>query len=84
MDAFRYECGVRVPEDIAMVGFDDIPMASWPSYQLTTVQQPLARMVEATVQFLKETLEQPATEPQSHIIPGTLIARASTRGAPPR
>lgn len=80
IDAFRHECGLRVPDDIAVVGFDDIPMASWPSYRLTTVQQPLARMVEATVQFLAATLEHPARQPQTHIIPGTLIERASAIG----
>ena len=81
MDAFRHECGMRVPEDIAVVGFDDIPMANWPSYRLTTVQQPLARMVEATVQCLKDALAGPPPAPTTHLIPGTFIERASTRGA---
>ncbi len=80
MDAFRYERGLRVPDDVAIVGFDDIPMASWPSYQLTTVQQPLEQMVAATVSFLGETLVGPPRDPCMHIIPGTLIERASTRG----
>jgi DNA-binding LacI/PurR family transcriptional regulator len=84
MDAFRHECGMRVPEDVAVVGFDDIPMASWPSYRLTTVQQPLARMVEATVQFLADALEQSVGEPRLHILPGTLIERTSTIGSGPR
>lgn len=80
MDAFRHEHGMRVPDDIAIVGFDDIPMASWPSYRLTTVQQPVARMVETTVQFLLEALEEPAVQPGTHLIAGTLMERASTRG----
>lgn len=80
MDAFRHECGMRVPEDISIVGFDDIPMANWPSYRLTTVQQPLARMVEATVQCLRLALSGRTAEPTTHLIPGTLIERASTRG----
>ena len=80
MDAFRHACGLRVPQDIAVVGFDDIPMASWPSYRLTTVQQPLERMVAAAVTFLAETLVGPAREPCTHIIPGTLIERESTLG----
>jgi DNA-binding LacI/PurR family transcriptional regulator len=78
MDALRHVCGLRVPEDVAVVGFDDIPMASWPSYQLTTVQQPLGRMVEATVRFLTDTIERQVAEPRMHIIQGALIERAST------
>ena len=83
MDAFRHELGMRVPEDVSVVGFDDIPMAGWPSYQLTTVQQPVARMVEATVQFLLDHLEHPAAMPETHIIPGRLIERASARAGAP-
>lgn len=79
MDALRHVCGLRVPEDVAVVGFDDIPMANWPSYQLTTVQQPLGRMVEATVGFLTERLERDTVEARVHVFPGTLIERASTR-----
>ncbi len=78
MDALRHVCGLRVPEDVAVVGFDDIPMSNWPSYQLTTVQQPLGRMVDATVRFLTESLERKAVEPRIHMFPGTLIERAST------
>lgn len=84
MDAFRHECGLRVPDDIAVVGFDDIPMASWPSYRLTTVQQPLEQMVATTVRFLAKALEGPAYAPCAHAIPGRLIERASTIGGGPR
>jgi len=81
MDAFRHDCGMRVPDDIAVVGFDDIPMAGWPSYRLTSVQQPLTHMVDVAVQFLTTALEHPATRPAKHLIPGTLIERASSRRA---
>ncbi len=80
MDAFRHECGLRVPDDIAVVGFDDIPMASWPSYRLTTVQQPLERMIAAAVQSVANALDGTDTAPRTHSIPGTLIERASTIG----
>jgi DNA-binding LacI/PurR family transcriptional regulator len=38
--------GLRVPEDISVVGFDDVPGASWPAYNLTTVRQPIEAMVD--------------------------------------
>jgi LacI family transcriptional regulator len=46
------ECGLRVPEDIAIVGFDDIPFASFPEVQLTTIRQPTYDMGRMAVDIL--------------------------------
>lgn len=51
LDAAR-RSGVRVPDDVAVVGFDDIPMASWESYRLTTVRQPVRRMLQQAVDMI--------------------------------
>ncbi len=83
MDALRQELGLRVPADVSVIGFDDIPMAAWPSYQLTTVQQPVALMVERTVQFIAACLRDGVTALQTHVLPGPLIERGSTRAAGP-
>ena len=50
LDVARSDLGFRVPEDVSIVGFDDIQMACWPKYDLTTVQQPVDRMVDATIE----------------------------------
>jgi len=49
--------GIRVPEDIAVVGFDGVGAASWENYNLTTIVQPVSRMVDAAVQMLIERME---------------------------
>lgn len=52
MDALRHRFGLRIPEDILVGGFDDIPEAArWP-YRLTTVRQPIDLMVDATLAML--------------------------------
>ena len=51
LDAARIK-GVSVPEDIAVIGFDDIPMAAWEAYRLTTMRQPLRRMLRQAVDIL--------------------------------
>ncbi|MFD2649723.1 substrate-binding domain-containing protein [Devosia albogilva] len=52
MDTARLEFGLRIPEDLCVVGFDDIEQAGWQSYQLTTFAQPLDIMADAVVELL--------------------------------
>ncbi|MFC6642726.1 substrate-binding domain-containing protein [Sulfitobacter profundi] len=53
LDAARMN-GVSVPADIAVIGFDDIPMAAWESYRLTTMRQPLRRMLDQAVDIIMD------------------------------
>lgn len=80
IDALRGELGLRVPEDVSVVGFDDVPQAAWPAYRLTTVRQPVAPMVEATAALLRAQLDaQGARRPEDVVVPGELVVRASAR-----
>ena len=49
--------GVRVPEDVSVVGFDDLPMAGWEAFQLTTVHQPMEDMAKTAVRLLVDRIE---------------------------
>lgn len=69
---------VCVPEDLAVIGFDDIPMASWPSYGLTTVRQPLRQMVADTLELIDAQLSDPEVCGTIRIAPVRLIERDST------
>lgn len=76
------EAGVRVPDDLSVVGFDDIEFARWYGPPLTTVRQPLAEM-GATAAELVLTLASGQKPAQNRIeLATTLVVRAST--APPR
>ena len=78
MDVLRFELGLSVPGDVSVVGYDDVPIAAWPAYDLTTIRQPVNRMVEATVDALISCIEG-ATDPHRVLIPGTLMMRGSAR-----
>jgi DNA-binding LacI/PurR family transcriptional regulator len=78
MDVLRSELGLSIPHDVAVVGYDDVPIAAWPAYDLTTVRQPVNRMVEATVDALLSRIEGD-TAPRKIRVPGPLILRGSTR-----
>ena len=77
IDACRYELGLRVPEDIAVAGFDDIPEAERPSYSLTTVRQPTTHMARQAIQLLVQRIAHPSRSAQHTAIRGELVSRAS-------
>ena len=52
MDALRHALGLRVPDDIAVTGFDDVPLAANRVYDLTTYRQPMTAMAEALVEVV--------------------------------
>ncbi|WP_299986208.1 LacI family DNA-binding transcriptional regulator [uncultured Ruegeria sp.] len=79
MDTLRFELGLKVPEDVSVVGFDDVPAAGWPAYNLTTVRQPANRMVADTVEILLDQIENNSNEPRRIAIDGPLILRGSAR-----
>ena len=78
MDTLRFELGFRIPEDVSVVGYDDVPAASWPSFNLTTVQQPVDTMVQKTVDILLKKIEHEEIKPQKITVDGPLIIRGST------
>ena len=79
MDVLRHRLGLRVPEDVSVVGFDDVQLAAWPSFDLTTVRQPSGRMVEATVTALMNKIERQDAAPQQVQVDAKLIVRGSAR-----
>ena len=79
MDVLRVELGIRVPEDVSVVGYDDVPPAAWPTYNLTTVRQPANRMVSETVRTLLNQIEDSSAKPHRIAFDGRLIVRGSAR-----
>ena len=79
IDACRFELGLRVPDDVAVTGFDDIPQAGWPSYRLTTIRQPVRRMAKATVRMLMELIDGSALGGERRMLPPELRIRATSR-----
>ncbi|MEM8853549.1 MAG: substrate-binding domain-containing protein [Pseudomonadota bacterium] len=67
--------GLRAPDDLAIVGFDDIPMAAWQSYRLTTVRQRMRQMIADALDLIEQAIEDPAIEGAIRMAPGKLIVR---------
>ena len=71
------EAGKRVPDDIAMVGFDDMPQAATADPPLTTIRQPIQRTGALAVEILIDILENGAEPARRVILPTELVIRAS-------
>ncbi|WP_245653808.1 LacI family DNA-binding transcriptional regulator [Novosphingobium rosa] len=74
----RHEFGLDVGREISIAGYDDVPMASWPSFGLTSYSQPATRMVDETVRLI-HALRTRAESHEEVQCPGTLMVRGSTR-----
>ncbi|WP_246278248.1 LacI family DNA-binding transcriptional regulator [Phytohabitans rumicis] len=76
------EAGRRVPEDVSVVGFDDIPLAAYVTPPLTTVRQPFDAVAQEGLKLLVQAIEKPDADPPPAVDPPVeLIVRTST--APP-
>lgn len=80
MDAVRSR-NLKIPGDLSVIGFDDVPMAATSVPKLTTVRQPLAEMGYKAAQMLLGMIQKPEETQSSIVLPTELVVREST--APP-
>lgn len=77
LDALRVDLGVRVPHEVAVVGFDDVPAASWGGYALSTVRQPVEQLAAETLAAVTAARSDPL--PRVVTVPVTFVPRSTTR-----
>ena len=83
MQAAR-ELGMRIPQDLSVVGFDDVPLASETNPGLTTIRQPIAQQGQKAAEFLLSRIEKPTDvqEPRKVMLDCELVVRGSTAALP--
>lgn len=84
MDTLRFELGLQIPQDVSVIGYDDVPTAAWPAYNLTTVRQPANQMVNETVEILLSKIEDPNVPARKVALDSPLIVRGSVRQLKPK
>ncbi len=81
------EAGLRVPEDLALAGFDDIPIARYVAPALTTIRVPIAALGASALEALVKVLETPQARPaeaaRTEVMPVELVVRRSCGAGPP-
>ena len=79
IDEARGGQGLKIPEELSIVGFDGIHAAFWSGYELTTIRQPVNQMAKAAVNILMERIENADAPPEKRVLSGSLIIGSSTR-----
>lgn len=77
MDAARCELKLRIPEDLSVVGYDDIEMSCWKSYDLSTVHQPIDELIEKTVNIVEQLLANEEKKTYIEMVNPVLVKRSS-------
>ncbi len=73
-----HEAGLSIPQDVAVVGFDDVEMASYTYPALTIIRQPMREMGEAVARLLLDHVRGSPQAAPSCVIPTSLVVRGST------
>ncbi|MBC8099945.1 MAG: LacI family DNA-binding transcriptional regulator [Armatimonadetes bacterium] len=76
------ELNLKIPDDLSVIGYDDLPISAYTMPPLTTIAQPLVEMGETAVELLLQQIENPHLAPEKAVLPTSLVIRKST--APPR
>ncbi len=73
------DAGLRVPEDIGVIGLNDMAMARWQNINLTTIRQPIAEIIEASIELVVGTIGRPDRHPETRLFPCRVIERGTLR-----
>ena len=79
MQTARAEFGLEVGRDVSIVGFDDVGLAAWPAFDLTTFSQPVRPMARRVVEVTLGRIEGGDDDPVHDTVPGELVVRMSAR-----
>ena len=71
--------GLSVPDDIGLIGLNDMEMAGWENIALTTIHQPIAKIVGSAIELILATLEQPDRPPEARLFPCHVVERNTLR-----
>jgi DNA-binding LacI/PurR family transcriptional regulator len=76
------DAGLKVPGDVGILGLNDMEMARWPSIDLTTVRQPIADIIAASIDLVVASLQHPEQPPEARLFACSIVERGTLRPLP--
>ncbi len=77
LDALRSKHGVRIPDELSLIGYDDIPQSAWAFADLTTIKQSVEEFAKVTVDMLKARINDPEANPKNQIVDVSVVLRGT-------
>ena len=71
------DAGLSAPDDIGIIGLNDMEMAGWQNINLTTVHQPVRQIVESSIDLMVAMLDDPDRYPEARIFPCSVVERGT-------
>ena len=68
-----------MPEDIGIIGLNDMEMAGWQNINLTTIRQPVEQIISSSIELIVAMLDDPERYPEARLFPSTVIERGTLR-----
>lgn len=81
LDALRFSLGLAVPRDVGVLGFDDLPVSSWPGYNLSTIRQPVEGIVAEVMGMLNRMRSKSPTSNVSLLLGPEYVSRGTLNEA---
>ncbi len=78
MDAIA-ETGLKIPDDIGIIGFNDMEMSGWRCIDLTTIRQPIQNIIAASVDLIISLIRSPEATPETRLLPCEVVQRSTLR-----
>ena len=79
VDFIKNKTKLKIPNQIEVIGYDDMIMANWESYNLSTIRQPIKQMSKLVTQLIDDYISDPEFEAANHLIEGKFIKRKSSK-----
>jgi len=76
------DAGLSVPDDIGIIGLNDMEMAGWESFNLTTIRQPVREIIESSIELVVAMLDEPERYPEARVFHCTLVDRGTLKPLP--
>jgi len=74
-----HDAGLSVPDDIGLLGLNDMHMANWPNINLSTIHQPIEQIISSSIELIVAMLDDPHRYPEARLFATHVIRRGTLR-----